>query len=293
MSIVRSFCVGNGDMFCINHGSDSFTIIDCCLSDGDADGILAVLKAYRSKKAIARFISTHPDDDHIRGIELLKAQQLTIENFYCVDNSAMREDETGSFKAYCTLRDDAKTFHLSKGCSRKWLNEGDSERGQAGITILWPDVNNAYFKDALAEANAGLSPNNISPVIKYSLQNGASAIWMGDLETDFMDAISNAVAFSHVDVIFAPHHGRDSGRIPDAWLKQMSPRLIVVGEAPSEHLHYYPDYNTITQNSAGEIFFNFDGNKIHVFTGNEYNVDFLVDEAKTQGDFHYVGSLTV
>ena len=29
MSIVKSFSVGNGDMFYINHGSDNFTIIDC------------------------------------------------------------------------------------------------------------------------------------------------------------------------------------------------------------------------------------------------------------------------
>ncbi len=30
MSIVKSFSVGDGDMFYIEHNSDSFTIIDCC-----------------------------------------------------------------------------------------------------------------------------------------------------------------------------------------------------------------------------------------------------------------------
>ncbi len=33
MSLVKSFAVGNGDMFYIRHNSDSFSIIDCCLSD--------------------------------------------------------------------------------------------------------------------------------------------------------------------------------------------------------------------------------------------------------------------
>jgi len=33
MSKVKSFSVGDGDMFYIKHGSDNFTTIDCCLSD--------------------------------------------------------------------------------------------------------------------------------------------------------------------------------------------------------------------------------------------------------------------
>ena len=67
MSIIKSFAVGNGDMFYINHNSDNFTMIDCCLTDENADDILDEIKALRGKKQIARFISTHPDDDHLRG----------------------------------------------------------------------------------------------------------------------------------------------------------------------------------------------------------------------------------
>ena len=33
MTLVKSFAVGNGDMFYIQHGSDNFSIIDCSLSD--------------------------------------------------------------------------------------------------------------------------------------------------------------------------------------------------------------------------------------------------------------------
>jgi len=31
MSIIKSFAVGNGDMFYIKHNSDNFSIIDCYL----------------------------------------------------------------------------------------------------------------------------------------------------------------------------------------------------------------------------------------------------------------------
>lgn len=30
MSVVKSFSVGEGDMFYIDHNSDNFTTIDCC-----------------------------------------------------------------------------------------------------------------------------------------------------------------------------------------------------------------------------------------------------------------------
>ena len=33
MSKIKSFSVGNGDMFYIKHNSDNFTTIDCCLTD--------------------------------------------------------------------------------------------------------------------------------------------------------------------------------------------------------------------------------------------------------------------
>ena len=62
-------------------------------------------------------------------------------------------------------------------------------RGAAGISICWPILTNEHFKDALEKAADGSSPNNISPIIRYSHAEGASVMWMGDLETDFMEKI--------------------------------------------------------------------------------------------------------
>jgi hypothetical protein len=116
---------------------------------------------------------------------------------------------------------------------------------------------------------------------------------MGDLETDFMEAIEADLELPSVHILFAPHHGRDSGRIPASMLEKMSPQIIVVGEAPSEHLHYYPGYNTITQNTAGDIVFVCEEGKVHVFTANEYEVDFLDDESMAFGAMHYLGTLNL
>lgn len=220
-------------------------------------------------------------------------KKTKVLNFYCVKNEATKDSKTTSFRKYRELRDGNKAFYISKGCKRKWMNEADEERAQSGIHILWPDPNNEDYKDALELAKNGESPNNISAVIQYSLESGATMLWMGDLETEFMEAIESELALPKVAILFAPHHGRESGRIPDSMLTKMSPKIIVVGEAPSDHLHYYPDYNAITQNTAGDIVFACESGKVHVFTSNEYDVDFLDDESMTFGNLHYAGTLNL
>lgn len=181
MSRVRSFSVGNGDMFYIKHNSDNFTTIDCCY-DRELNRLRIFNEISESSKGkgITRFISTHPDEDHIKGLKEYN-NRFGITNFYCVRNEATKDDESDDFKEYCKLRDGEHHFYLSKGCSRKWMNESDETRGCAGLTCLWPDISNDAYKEALKTAKNGGSPNNISPIIKYSIADGATFLWMGDL----------------------------------------------------------------------------------------------------------------
>ena len=293
MSRIKSFSVGDGDMFYINHGSDNFTIIDCCLNDEVKDDILDEITNLSRKKGINRFISTHPDEDHIKGLTDLDAR-IRIRNFYCVDNKATKSEETDNFKKYCGLRDHGrKAFNIFKGCNRRWMNQNDTERKTSGINILWPDIENEHFKQALQQANDGGSPNNISPIIQYSLDNGVTSLWMGDLETEFMESIEDDLNLPETDILFAPHHGRDSGKVPESMLLDMKPRIIIIGEAPSQHLNYYPEYNTITQNSAGDIVFECIEGKVHIFTSQQYSVKFLDNERMSLNGFHYLGTLTL
>jgi len=232
-------------MFYINHDSDNFTIIDCCLDENTEEPILAQISALSKNKGITRFISTHPDEDHLQGLIALN-EKIGIANFYCVKNAATKPDESEDFVKYRAFRDADNAFYIYEGCNRKWMNQSDEVRKASGIQILWPKTENAHFKEALQAAAEGGSPNNISAIIKYSLEGGATFLWMGDLETAFMESIEADITLPKVDILFAPHHGRESGRIPDSMLKKMSPKIIVVGEAPSEHLHYYPEREDIT-----------------------------------------------
>jgi beta-lactamase superfamily II metal-dependent hydrolase len=289
MSVIKSHSVGNGDMFYIEHNSDNLTLIDCCLNYDDYE-LLDEIKNLTDSKGIIRFISTHPDDDHLRGLDRLD-DRIAISNFYCVANKATKANQTDSFDRYCELRDSTKAFYIKKGASRKWMNINDDERGSSGINVLWPDPNNELYKEALQEAADGVCPNNISAVIKYSLSEGVTALWMGDLETEFMRAVEDEIDLPLVDILFAPHHGRLTGRVPTSMLRAMSPRVIVIGEAPSQHLHYYSGYNTITQNQAGDIVFECEASDVHVFTSNPYRPSFLKNRYRYRAGYHYAGTL--
>ena len=293
MSIIKSFSVGTGDLFYIKHNSDNFSMIDCCMGEENKEEILEELKTQSRGKDIIRFISTHPDDDHIRGLKYLN-QEMPILNFYCVKNKATKKDETDDFENYCSLRDNSeKAFYLEKGCSRRWMSRSSDERGSAGISILWPVTSNEYYKDALEQATDGGSPNNISPIIKYSLKSEATVLWMGDLETEFMENIEESLSLDKVDILFAPHHGRDSGKVPKPWLDDLGPEIIVIGEAPSERLNYYSSYNTIKQNSAGTLLFDCVNKAVHVYVEkNSYTEDFLEDKGlRDRYGLSYIGTL--
>ncbi len=249
MSIIKSFAVGDGDNFYIRHVSDNFTIIDVSLPQDRRDEILEEIKDESRSKGIVRVIATHPEADHVGGLHYLD-DAIEILNFYCVKNQARLDADHVGIQRYRELHDSDKAFYISQGCRRRWMNQESAERGSAGINILWPDRSQQAFKDALEEAEAGGSANNICPIIRYSLKGGASAFWAGDLETDFLESIKDAVTPPKTTLVFAPHHGRSTGRLPASWLRDLAPKAIVIGEAKSKHLDYYADYNTITQNSA-------------------------------------------
>ena len=161
------------------------------------------------------------------------------------------------------------------------------------MQILWPDTSNTDFKEALRKCDAGESFNNVSCVLRYSVSGGASFLWLGDLETDFMESIVDDIELTKTTVVFASHHGRASGKIPDSWLEKLDPQIIVIGEAPSRHLHYYTGYNVITQNKAGHITMNCVDNMVDIYVANEeYERDYLEDHGRRAYP-GYIGSLEV
>ena len=257
MIAIKSFSVGNGDMFYIAQDR-SVTTIDCCLNDSRKQRqIISEIKAQSASVPDTHFISTHPDEDHIHGLPDFD-KLVGIRNFYCTENKAQKVEKTDSFRKYCELRDSRNAHYVYKGYSIP----------NTGISFLWPNIRNWKYQEELRKATKGEDPNNLSPIFTFTVPHVISAMWMGDIEHDFLEEVKNDVAWRHVDILFAPHHGRRSGMVPADILRKIAPKVIVIGEANSEYLHYYPDYHTITQNSAGDIIFKCEYGYIHVYVSN-------------------------
>lgn len=303
--IIKSFAVSDengeaGDMFYIKHTFSNFTIIDCCMVEENQKAIMDEITEAKEGKAITRFISTHPDEDHICGLGYLD-EVIGLLNFYCAENKAKKNNPSESFSHYCMLRDDKeKHYFVYKDCKRKWMNDNDENDGRnygsSGINFLWPDTSDEDFQEAQRQAEEGKAYNNLSPIFTYTLSGNIRAMWMGDMEHNFLEKIKDKVSWPEIDVLFAPHHGRDSGKVSNDVLKKLNPHIIVIGEAPAEHLNYYSGYNTIKQNSAGNIVFVCSEKKVHVYVSKSnyrYDTSFLRNEhAENYTYGYYLGSFT-
>jgi len=272
MAVIKSFYVGNGDTFYIEHNSSNFTMIDCNLTQDD-NKIIEEIKKKKKSKDIFRFISTHPDEDHIKGIEIID-DKIGINNFYVVDNNAKKDNETDSFKKYCELKSVGK-FYLKQDLENKYLNQSgkdkdDNHIGGSGLSILWPDLANSYFKEALEKCNNGKEYNNISPVIRY-LTSNISVLWLGDLETNFMENIFPSIKskLKKTTIVFAPHHGRQSGKIPSDWLEILDPEIIILGSSNCNFLDYNYECLTITQNRSKDITMLLEDDAVHFYSSEE------------------------
>ena len=184
--------------------------------------------------------------------------RIGIVNFYCVENKASKESEVKvlSITALCVTG--KHHYYVEKGCSRCWMNENDGPNGKnygsSGINFC-----GLFYQTAIIKMRCRRQ-KKAKPLITFLNIHIFTKTWsrshvVGDIERILSRKLKIQVEWKKVDILFAPHHGRDSGKVPDDILKQLNPGVIVVGAAPSEHLNYYQGYNTITQNSAQNIIF--------------------------------------
>lgn len=177
-----------------------------------------------------RYIQTHPDLDHMRGLRRL-GEEIGFVNFW----------DTANDKVVTSYRSDADRvdwqFYRSQE-SRKLYVRGQSyyafgkeENGMPGgdnIEILSPNV------EIVGACNTADSYNDISVVIRVH-HAGRSVLLPGDAEDTAWENLVNAYGDRlKTDFLKASHHGRDSGYHMEA-VRLISPRMtfVSVGQKPS------------------------------------------------------------
>ena len=186
-----------------------------------------------------RFISTHPDMDHLDGFRVL-LDTYGISNFWHTGVNRTKPD----FPEGCPYKeDDWDTYAQVKagnwagitslrkldGSEFQLANKGGSDDKGDYLNIASPSAGLVIEADTCEEYN------DSSYIIVYRM-GGGKVVICGDAEDGaFNHAIEKyPTLMKDVGFLLAPHHGRDSGR-DYAFLDYLNPRFTLLGCAPHQH----------------------------------------------------------
>jgi beta-lactamase superfamily II metal-dependent hydrolase len=314
MATIHFLNVLEGDCSIIQHDSGHVSVIDVCNADDGIETaeeklvkdsaerkamfsskVPATRKNYNQKKtpdnpieylkslnenSVFRFIVTHPDMDHLDGIKDLFETFKPVNTW---DTNNNKEIDLANFcakynkddwKFYKKLRDgnytDTKrlTYYSNTTPCQYWDKDY--------LKVLSPT------QKLVKNANDSEDYNDISYVLLFTPPKKDGGHWKivfgGDSHDNSWEHILNTYEdeVTNVDILFAPHHGRDSKR-DWSFLETLTPTLSLFGNASSEYLAYdkYPLH--ITNNQAGYIILDISLDAIKIYVKNK---DFAVDFCK-------------
>jgi len=282
MSTLHFLNVREGDCSIIQHNSDRVTVVDInnarietviesIVREAVEKAFIRTMGANLGQKAypvnpieyikrlgvqsVFRFILTHPDMDHMDGIEDL-FKIFDPPNFWDTKNTCDKDSQSWEGSRFrrsdwlfykrlqASDQSPKRLTYLSGQQPQKYWDED-------GLMILAPT------QALLDAANDCGEWNDASYVLLYRT-NGYKVILAGDShDATWQHILDDHYALvENVDLLLAPHHGRHSDR-DFAFLDVLRPRLTLFGNASSEHLAYQAwnsrDLRLVTNNQAGSI----------------------------------------
>ncbi len=223
------------------------------------DNPIVYLKENIGTRNIFRFIISHPDMDHIDGIRDLFTEFTITNTWDTVNNKTV--DVNKYFAGY-NKQDWIFYTQLRGGKipSTTRLTYYDTDSclyfNEDRLKVLCPS------RELVKRANESGDYNDLSYVLLYSVPKKGGTFWKIIFASDSDDHSWEHILknyreeVSNIDVLLAPHHGRDSNRNYD-FLKVLNPKVTLLGNASSKHLAYacYPEIR-ITNNQAGYVVMN-------------------------------------
>ena len=184
-----------------------------------------------------RFVLTHPDMDHMRGIKNF-FEQVGVDNFWDTNNTkkltdfrsdADREDWDFYQQVRPASTDATRVMRYHRGDSFWAFNGAD---GADLIEVLSPTA------ELVDQCNRAGDSNDLSLVLRV-WHAGKSVLLPGDAEAwTWASLVGDYGALLKSDYLKASHHGRDSG-YDRAALDLVQPRVVVcsVGRKPATDAH--------------------------------------------------------
>lgn len=227
-------------------------------------------------KSLFRYIQSHPDLDHMRGLVALNGAGIKITNFWDTrhdkDPDFRWEGDEEEWKEYLALGDGKRgstVLHLQRGSIGKYYNTDEAGNSPGdGLEILSPTP------ELIKEANESGDTNNLSYVLRLNYR-GISVVFGGDAEDKAWNSIVEHYGEKlKCSVLKASHHGRDSGFHQEA-VKLMNPdyTIVSVGKKPNtDASNKYRQYsqNVWSTRWRGNIALNIPDNE-QATIGSEYD----------------------
>ena len=288
MAKIHFLNVDEGDCSIIQHDNGHVTMIDICCGNIEeqqktveqiikeaAEGLRGNFnqKAHPTNPVdylknlninqIFRYIQTHPDMDHMDGLKNL-FDNFKVLNFWDTENTKTQDfDENGKSGRYLKIdwdcyqlirkqTDNPKTLFLYDGDTRKYFARDDKGNlVDDYLKILAPT------HKLLKEAEKIKNWNDSSYVVLYCIHN-RKILFCGDADEKTIAHLmqNHKSKISNIDILIAPHHGRDSGK-DFTFLDVMKPKLTLFGNAKSKYLAYDKwdnrELDYIINNQCGNI----------------------------------------
>lgn len=300
MATVHFLNVCPGDCTVIQHNSDRVSMIDICSGNETKSTDLAerIVKASTARGnfrmcedvtnpidylaslkigRLFRFILTHPDMDHMDGIDALIAN-VGVDNFWHTGvtrakpkfglGCPYKEEDWDRYEDLRSSRVAGVTVlkHLADARFPFANQAQGGAAGGDGLYILAPDA-------ALVAASSRGDINDGSYVLLYK-SSGFTIVIPGDAHDVTWEYVlkHHRKDVENCSVLIAPHHGRGSDRNYD-FLDVMKPQLTLFGCAPSQYLDYGAwnrrDLPKITSNQAGNVVLEIDTGTLDVHVQND------------------------
>lgn len=252
---VHHINVGQGESIYIELPDGSDILIDAGKSNYGST-VVNYLKGQEKDIDIEYLIATHPDADHVGGMQEV-FKELNIKNFIYPTDAP---HDTKTWQNVLSLAD-------AEGCNIKDSTPGTTFNiGGATMKFIQPSVD--------------YSDNNDDSVVTYLEYKDINFMFTGDIEADAEKDMVAKNLVPDVDFMSVPHHG-SKGSSTEAFLVKAKPEYAIVSVgADNSYGHPSADalnrYNAIGSkvyrtDQLGDIVIKTDGNTASI-NGNNVNV---------------------